>query len=153
MHARTLLLVLLCGGCNIDLTGICLPPATCDPYGDRGSGDTGGGVPRLSFNVPPSDVAEGAAITPAVRVQVLDANGNLVPTATTITITFTISGNPGGGTLSGTTTMRAANGTATFANLNIDKRGEGYSLTATAAGYASAVSGNFNVTPDSTADP
>jgi len=37
---------------------------------------------------------------------------------------------PGGGTLSGTTTLSAVSGVATFSNLSIDKSGAGYTLTA-----------------------
>jgi hypothetical protein len=42
-----------------------------------------------------------------------------------------IGANPVGGTLSGTTTVAAVAGTATFANLSIDKAGAGYTLAAT----------------------
>ena len=70
--------------------------------------------------------------------------GNPLPNVAD-SITIQISNNPGAGTLSGTTTVVAASGVATFANLSIDRRGEGYRLTASAAGYAPAVSGQFNV--------
>ena len=36
--------------------------------------------------------------------------------------------NPGGGTLSGTTTVAAVAGVATFSNLSINKAGTGYTL-------------------------
>ena len=42
--------------------------------------------------------------------------------------------NPGGGTLSGTNPVAAVSGVATFANLSIDKAGNGYTLTASAGG-------------------
>ena len=48
--------------------------------------------------------------------------------------------NPGGGTLSGTTTVAAVAGVATFSNLSIDKVGNGYTLTASAAGLTGATS-------------
>src|SRR5207253_498689 len=56
-------------------------------------------------------------------------------------ITISILHNPGGGTLSGATTVAAANGVATFPNLSIDKQGEGYTLTAATAGLEPAYSG------------
>src|SRR3989442_4841609 len=55
--------------------------------------------------------------------------------------------NPGGSTLSGTTTVAAVNGVASFSPLTLDKTGTGYALTATAAGLNPATSGDFNITP------
>src|SRR2546423_357637 len=87
--------------------------------------------------------AAGAAITPAVQVTAQDAQGN---TATEFTgnVTVAIGTNPASGTLTGTATVAASAGVATFANLAIDKVGTGYTLTATGAG--SATSAAFNIT-------
>jgi len=52
--------------------------------------------------------------------------------------------NPNAGTLAGTLTHAAVAGVATFAGLNIDKVGTGYTLTATGPG--SATSTAFNIT-------
>src|SRR5437773_1733100 len=52
--------------------------------------------------------------------------------------------NPSTGTLSGTKTVAAVAGVATFPGLSIDKVGTGYTLTATGAG--STTSAAFNIT-------
>ena len=54
--------------------------------------------------------------------------------------------NPGGSTLSGTNPVAAASGVATFNNLSLNKSGNGYTLTASAAGLTSATSNTFNIT-------
>ena len=87
-----------------------------------------GAAAKLVFTVQPSTAVAGAAITPAVQVTVQDAQGNTVTTATT-SITLAIAANPASGTLSGTTTVAAVNGIATFANVSIDNPGIGYALT------------------------
>ncbi|MBN1808144.1 MAG: hypothetical protein JW909_03685 [Planctomycetes bacterium] len=98
----------------------------------------------LEFGVEPSDVAPFEAITPAVRVDAVDAYGNIVPTATG-TITMCIESDPAGyATLLGTLTAALVNGSATFSNLSIDAFGEGFSLEATDGTYTVA-SGNFDV--------
>ena len=62
-------------------------------------------------------------------------------------VTVAIGTNPGGGTLSGTTTANTdASGVATFAGLSIDKSGAGYTLGATSSGLTSATSTTFTVT-------
>src|SRR3989441_171520 len=103
-----------------------------------------GAAAKLVFTVQPSNAAAGAAITPAVQVAVQDAQGNIVTTATT-SITVAIGTNPASGTLSGTTTVAAVNGVATFSNLSIDKAGTGYTLTVSATGLTGATSSAFNV--------
>src|SRR5207248_165977 len=60
-------------------------------------------------------------------------------------ITVAIGTNPSTGTLSGTKTVAAVSGVATFSGLSIDKAGTGYTLTATGAG--STTSTAFNITP------
>src|SRR5207247_7879822 len=103
-----------------------------------------GAAAKLVFTVQPSDAVAGGAITPAVRVAVDDAQGNSVTTATT-SITLAIGVNPASGTLSGTTTVAAVNGVATFANLSINNRGSGYTLTASATTLTGATSNSFNI--------
>ena len=49
-------------------------------------------------------------------------------------------------TLSGTKTVTAVRGTATFDTLSIDKARTGYTLGVSAAGVAGATSGAFNIT-------
>src|SRR5439155_1172092 len=53
--------------------------------------------------------------------------------------------NPGGGTLSGTNTVAAVGGVATFATLSIDKLGTGYTLTVAAGGLPTVPSAPFNI--------
>ncbi len=85
-----------------------------------------------------------------LTVQLLDANNQpLNPadvSANGTEVTISIGTNPGGGTLTGTTTMASSNGSAAFGNLQIDKAGAGYDLAATAPGLTSATSSLFTVT-------
>ena len=87
----------------------------------------------------------GAAISPAVQVSVEDANGNVV-TSDNSSVTIAIGANPGNGTLSGTLTVAAVNGVATFNGLSINKAGTGYTLTATDGSLTAATSNAFDVT-------
>ena len=57
---------------------------------------------RLVFSQQPTSVVAGAAISPAVTVTALDASDN-VATGFTGSVTVALGGNPGSGTLSGTT--------------------------------------------------
>lgn len=101
---------------------------------------------KLAFSVEPSDAAAGAAVNPAVKVRILDAQDNLVASATD-NIIIAIGTNPGTSTLSGTATVSAAAGEATFSNLSLNKSGTGYTLGATATGLTAATSATFNITP------
>src|SRR5206468_11474627 len=92
-----------------------------------------------------STTIAGAAITPAVQVTAQDAEGNTA-TAFGGSVTVAIGTNPGGGTLSGTTSSSAVNGVATFSGLNINRAGAGYTLAASASGLGTAPSPAFNVT-------
>jgi hypothetical protein len=77
-------------------------------------------------------------------VEVWDDRDNTVTTATT-SITVAIGHNPASGTLSGTTTVAAVNGVATFSTLSINALGTGYTLAASATGLAGTTSPPFNV--------
>ena len=105
---------------------------------------TVGPAAQVAFQVQPSSTTAGSAITPAVSVQVLDANGNPEPTATNA-ITLTLAANPGGGTLGGTLTVNAVNGVATFPNLTVNTAGIGYTLTAVTPGLVGATSTAFTI--------
>jgi len=107
---------------------------------------TPGTATQLVFGTQPSNTAAGSAITPAVTVQVEDANNNVVTTSTTA-VAIAIGTNPAGGTLSGTTNVNAVNGIATFSNLSINKTGTGYALAASSTGLAGMASNAFNITP------
>ena len=81
---------------------------------------TPGPAAQLAFVQQPTDEASSTAIAPAVTVHVLDAAGNLRTTSTR-NVTISLGANPGGGTLSGTLSVAAVGGIATFSNLLIDK--------------------------------
>ena len=82
---------------------------------------TAGPATQLAFIVQPSDADATIAISPSIKVQVQDANGNLVSTATDL-ITLGIAINPpGDGTLSATNPVNTVNGEATFSDISIDK--------------------------------
>jgi alpha-tubulin suppressor-like RCC1 family protein len=99
---------------------------------------------KLAFVVQPGTTPGGFAITPAVQVAVQDSLGDTVTSAST-SIVVAIGTNPQSGTLSGTSTVAAANGVATFSSLSIDNPGTGYTLTASAAGLAGVTSAAFDV--------
>jgi|GEM_PF-496128 len=101
---------------------------------------------RLVFTVQPGTTAAGKSMTPAVKVGLLDASGN--PTTGSQSITLAVASNPSGGTLSGTTTVNAVAGVATFSDLSIDKVGAGYTLSASATGLTGATSSTFQITAD-----
>ena len=105
-----------------------------------------GSAAQLAFQVQPSTTAAGATINPAVTVQVQDAYGNLIPTATN-TITLVLAANPGGSLLEGNLTMTAVNGVATFNSLMLNKAGSGYTLSASSAGCYGTTSAAFSITP------
>ncbi|MGH9260238.1 MAG: beta strand repeat-containing protein, partial [Acidimicrobiales bacterium] len=107
---------------------------------------TPGAAALLVFTVQPTSTTAGASITPAVQVTARDAQGNTA-TGFTGNVTVAIGTNPGGGTLSGTTTVAASAGVASFANLSINKSGTGYTLTAAATGFAGLTSTTFDITP------
>src|SRR5215510_2600140 len=108
-----------------------------DPHRDRAA-------TKLAFTVQPTGAAADAAISPTVAVTVQDADGNTVTSAST-SITVAIETNPTFGTLSGTATVTAVNGVATFPNLSINHPGTGYTLTASAVGLNGATSASFDV--------
>jgi hypothetical protein len=103
---------------------------------------------KLAFTAQPTNTVAGVAITPAVTVTVQDADGNPVTSGagSTASVTIAIGTNPGGGTLSGTKTVAAVAGVATFSGLSIDHVSTGYTLTAASTGLAGATSGTFNIT-------
>ncbi|HXV91427.1 MAG TPA: hypothetical protein VD707_08660 [Gemmatimonadales bacterium] len=111
---------------------------------------TSSSATQLAFMVQPTNEAAGATITPAIQVTARDAGGNIA-TDYISNVTLTITGGTGtpGATLSGTRTVAAVAGVATYSTLSIDRSGTGYTLTATASGLTGAVSATFNITPGS----
>jgi uncharacterized protein (TIGR03382 family) len=114
-----------------------------------GSGSTtvtAGPPAGLVFAAQPTDTVAGVSIAPAVRVAVVDQFGNPVGTGNN-SITIALGNNPGGSTLSGTTTVNAVNGVATFNNLSLNKTGTGYTLVASSTGLTEATSAGFRINP------
>ncbi|HEY2824396.1 MAG TPA: hypothetical protein VGI83_02525 [Gemmatimonadales bacterium] len=99
---------------------------------------------HLIFSSQPASAQTGNTLG-TVSVSALDASNNVV-TAFAGAITLAIGANPGGGSLSGTTTVAAVNGVATLSNLSINQAGTGYTLSASSVGLTGATSGTFNVT-------
>jgi hypothetical protein len=108
---------------------------------------TAGTASKLAFHVQPSRTNAGSGITPEVKVAVQDAAGNTVTGDNTTPVTIALGSNPGSGTLSGTKTVTAAAGLATFSGLSINKAASGYTLTSTSTGLASATSDAFVIDP------
>jgi hypothetical protein len=95
------------------------------------------GVGRLTFGTQPANANKDATIAPfSVRVE--DVAGNLDATSSR-SVSLAIGNNLSGGTLSGTSTVAAVNGIATFNDLSIDRAGNGYTLVASSATPAPAL--------------
>src|SRR5204862_5418511 len=134
-----------CSGLSIDKggTGYTLTATGAGSTTSAAFNITAGTATHLVFSVQPSTTVAGAAITPDVQVTAQDGSGNTA-TGFTGNVTVAIGTNPSTGTLSGTKTMAAVAGVATFSGLSIDKAGTGYTLTA--AGAGSTTSATFNIT-------
>ncbi|HXM37353.1 MAG TPA: hypothetical protein VN908_01685 [Gemmatimonadales bacterium] len=118
--------------------------------GGTGSGLTGistgtSGTPRvLAFTAQPSSGTAGQIITPAIQVTARDTAGKTVTTFTG-TITVALGTNPTGGFLSGTKTVAAVLGVASFGDLSVDRAGTGFKLAASSSGATAATSTTFNI--------
>jgi hypothetical protein len=98
----------------------------------------------LVFVQQPTAAVTNAAISPAVTVKAVDADGNVATGFTgNVSVAFETAN---GATLGGTTTMAAVAGVATFSNLSVNLAGS-YKLTATATGLTAALSSTFAITP------
>ena len=105
---------------------------------------TFGPAARLVFTSQPTFTGVGTAIAPAVRVTVQDAFDNVVTTATNnVTLAMNTSGN--GAVLSGTTTVAAVNGIASFSDLTTTTACASCTLAASAPNLAGATSTEFEV--------
>ncbi|MHA8062352.1 beta strand repeat-containing protein, partial [Aquirufa beregesia] len=105
---------------------------------------TVGPAAKLSFQVQPSNAGALATISPAINVRIEDTHGNLTSSTANVTIDFGT--NAGSGTLSGTKTVAAVNGVATFSDLSINNAATGYTLAVSSAGLTGATSNPFNIT-------
>jgi hypothetical protein len=105
-----------------------------------------GSATQLAFTTQPGASNPGTPIPGPPIVAVKDSLGNTV-TSSSASITMAIGSNPGGGTLSGTTTKNASSGVASFTDLSINQNGDGYTLVATSSGLTGATSTNFDIIP------
>jgi alpha-tubulin suppressor-like RCC1 family protein len=99
----------------------------------------------LEFVVQPGAADGSVPISPAPRVEVRRPDGTPLSGATQ-EVTITLGASSSGGSLSGTSTVRAVGGVATFSDLRIDLPGGAYTFIATADGLQPAVSAPFAVT-------
>jgi hypothetical protein len=109
-------------------------------------GEDGGTGPEpatmLVFSTQPSNDTVGSSIT-TITVTARTAGG-AVATGFAGTVVLTLGANPGGAALSGTTSVVAAAGVASFPDVSLNKAEDGYTLTAT-AGSLSATSAAFDI--------
>jgi alpha-tubulin suppressor-like RCC1 family protein len=98
---------------------------------------------KLGFLVQPSDTEGTLAMAPALKIEIQDENGSPVAGATA-TVNVALANNPNGASLTGTTTVSSAGGTATFSDLRIDQPGM-YRLVATSPGLTQATSAEFRI--------
>jgi Tol biopolymer transport system component len=121
--------------------------ATANMAPDWRPGPTSRGT-LVFLTEPPSNVAVGQPITPPIRVAVTDGAGNVLAGATDpVTILLT---NPSllsysRAVLSGTKTVNAVDGVATFDDLRVDRQGPGFLLSASAPELTPATSRAFDV--------
>ncbi len=95
---------------------------------------------QLAFQIQPTQTTVGHVMTKAITVLVEDSGGNVV-TADNSAVTLSIASGPGG-TISGTTTVNAVNGLATFPGLSFSAMGT-YTLDASDGVLTNATSNSF----------
>src|SRR3989441_1099337 len=106
-----------------------------------------GAATHLVFAVPPSTTPANATITPPIQVTALDVGNNVATEFTgNVVMAIPAGSNPGAGTLSGTKTVAAAAGVATFSDLSINNPGTGYRLPAASTGLTAGKTAPFNIT-------
>ncbi|NWJ48732.1 MAG: hypothetical protein HXX08_22975 [Chloroflexi bacterium] len=100
----------------------------------------------LEFTTQPSGAAPNSTFSTKSVVTAKDVNGNFVSSYNgAVTIAIKSGTGTPGAILGGTLTVNAVNGVATFTDLQIDKSGSGYVLTASATGLPSVDSTPFDV--------
>ena len=104
-----------------------------------------GPATHLAFDQQPTALVAGQTITPGVTVFVEDALGNVTTDNSMVTIKVA-SGSTASG-LTGTLSVHAVDGVATFGDLSLTKTGT-YTLSAASGILKGAKSANFVVTPD-----
>jgi hypothetical protein len=100
---------------------------------------------RIQFiRQPSANAALRAPLAPEPQVQAVDAYGN-PSTSFTGQVSMALGDNPSGATLSGTLTVSASNGVATFLDLMLDQPGSDYTLVASTPGLVDTQSSPFSV--------
>ena len=106
---------------------------------------------HLAFSVQPTTTTAGAALSPSVKVEVLDRLGNLVIGDNSDQVVLSVVSGPGGFAGGSTMAVTVSGGIATFSNLVLDTAGA-YTLGESATGKLSGPnSGSFTIDP-ATAD-
>ncbi|HXR96541.1 MAG TPA: choice-of-anchor D domain-containing protein [Terriglobales bacterium] len=127
-------------GYTLKTTDGTLTPATSSAFNI-----TPGAAAKLVITTQPNSSYQAAApITVAASVE--DAAGNVVTTDTS-SVAIAFGTNAGPGTLSGTVSVNAVAGVATFSGLSVDKVGTGYTLKTTDGTLTPATTSAFNITP------
>jgi hypothetical protein len=101
---------------------------------------------HLAFAVQPSTTISDQILTPPIQVAIEDAAGTVVSTANDA-VSLRLVGPPTGPNLSGTLTVNAVEGVATFSDLRVSVPGSGYILQAGAEGFIEVPSIPFDVSP------
>lgn len=104
---------------------------------------TPGAATTLALRTQPAGAQSGSVLASQPVVEIRDAAGNLVTTATNA---VTVSIGSGGGTLGGSTTVSAVGGVATFSGLTITGTAGDRTLVFTATGLAAATSNAVTIT-------
>ncbi|MHB8838769.1 MAG: beta strand repeat-containing protein [Gemmatimonadaceae bacterium] len=99
---------------------------------------------KLTILTGPASSKASVALS-AITVAAQDAAGNTIASFTG-DISVAVGTNPGGSTLSGTTTIKAIAGIATFSDLKLNRPGTGYTLVFSSTGLSAATSAAFDIT-------
>ena len=101
---------------------------------------------KLAFIIQPTSAVAGDPLSPAIQVEIQDAAGNRITNARDgVTIAF--SANPGSGVLTGTKTVNAIDGIASFSGISVNKAAAGYTLLATSGFLDTTTSAAFAISP------
>ena len=106
---------------------------------------TAGAATQLKFTTQPTNATAATAIAPVIVVTAKDA-GNNTAGGFVGNVTLTFGANPGGATLSGTATVAAVAGIASFNNISLNKAAAGYTLNAASGALTPDISTAFNIT-------
>jgi len=105
---------------------------------------------QLAYTAQPAAANAYATLSP-VSLEVRNSDGTLASGATNA-VTLEVATGPVGGTILGTTTVNAVNGTATFSNLSFSVPGS-YTLRAKATSLLSVISNSFTISATTPAAP